>query len=43
MKADSTQSILPENPIASKIYEVRGHKVMRDSDLATLYDVGTKA
>jgi len=43
MKAASTQSIIPEKPIASKIYEIRGHKVMLDSDLATLYDVGTKA
>lgn len=29
--------------IRSKIYEVRGQKVMLDSDLAALYDVETKA
>ena len=28
--------------IKSKIYEVRGQKVMLDTDLAILYEVGTK-
>jgi len=28
--------------IQSKIYEIRGHKVMLDFDLAALYDVPTK-
>ena len=29
-------------PIQNLIYEVRGHKVMLDSDLAELYEVETK-
>ena len=29
--------------IQNKIYEIRGHKVMLDFDLAELYDVQTKA
>jgi ORF6N domain len=29
--------------IQEKIYEIRGQKVMLDFDLATLYDVPTKA
>ena len=29
--------------IQNKIYEVRGHKVMLDFDLAELYEVKTKA
>ena len=29
--------------IQNKIYEIRGHKVMIDFDLAQLYDVETKA
>ncbi|GHT65893.1 DNA-binding protein [Spirochaetia bacterium] len=29
-------------PIPSMIYEIRGYKVMLDSDLAQLYQVGTK-
>jgi hypothetical protein len=29
--------------IQNKIYEVRGHKVMLDFDLAELYEVQTKA
>ena len=29
--------------IQQKIYEIRGQKVMLDFDLATLYDVPTKA
>jgi len=30
------------NTIASKIYEVRGQKVMLDADLAELYGIATK-
>jgi hypothetical protein len=35
-------SIVPVEFIESKIYLIRGHKVMLDSDLAELYEVGTK-
>lgn len=31
-----------EETIASKIYLIRGHRIMLDVDLATLYDVETK-
>lgn len=34
--------ILPIESIASKIYMIRGHKVMLDADLAELYGVTTK-
>jgi len=34
---------IPDEVIASKIYYIRGQKVMLDSDLADLYDVETKA
>lgn len=34
-------AIIPENRLVSKIYEVRGLKVMLDSDLADLYGVET--
>jgi hypothetical protein len=30
------------NTIASKIYEVRGQKVMLDADLSELYGIATK-
>lgn len=33
---------LPSNIIEKRIYEIRGVKVMLDSDLATLYEVETK-
>ncbi|CAD0006548.1 hypothetical protein FLACHUCJ7_02921 [Flavobacterium chungangense] len=36
------QSLLSEETISNKIYFIRGHKVMLDSDLASLYDVETK-
>ena len=36
-------SIIPDDIISSKIYLIRGKKVMLDSDLATLYNVETKA
>ncbi len=35
-------SILPAELIENKIYLIRNKKVMLDSDLAELYDVGTK-
>lgn len=35
-------SIIPENILLNKIYEIRGHKVMLDSDLAELYSVETR-
>jgi hypothetical protein len=34
--------IIPDNIVVNKIYEVRGLKVMLDSDLAELYGVETK-
>ena len=34
--------IVPEESIQSKIIEIRGHKVMLDSDIALLYSVETK-
>ena len=34
--------VVPEEVIVSKIYEVRGNKVMLDSDLAELYQVETR-
>lgn len=36
------QSVIPLERIASRIYLVRGEKVMLDSDLAELYQVETK-
>jgi len=35
-------SLIPSEIIEQKIYLIRGHKVMLDSDLAGLYDVETK-
>ncbi len=35
----SEKSNIPEEVIWSKIYELRGQKVMLDRDLAELYDV----
>src|ERR1700684_2579776 len=37
------QSIIPVERIASRIYLIRGEKVMLDSDLAELYEVSTAA
>ena len=34
--------ILPDEVVMSKIYFIRGHKVMLDRDLAELYEVETK-
>ncbi|UKT63198.1 ORF6N domain-containing protein [Pedobacter mucosus] len=42
MTAKETLSIIPENILINKIYEIRGFKVMLDSDLAELYGVETK-
>jgi len=42
MTVKETRSIIPENILVNKIYEIRGHKVMMDSDLAELYGVETK-
>ena len=36
-------SILPDEVIASKIYLIRGKKVMIDRDLAELYGVETRS
>jgi len=36
------KEIVPQELIESRIYMIRGHKVMLDSDLAALYDVTTK-
>ncbi|OFY83985.1 MAG: DNA-binding protein [Bacteroidetes bacterium RIFCSPLOWO2_12_FULL_31_6] len=35
----SKEIVIPQEIISSKIYEIRGKKVMLDRDLATLYDV----
>ncbi len=35
-------SVLPQEVLISKIFEIRGSKVMLDSDLAELYEVETK-
>jgi len=42
MAAKQMLSIIPEDILLNKIYEIRGHKVMLDSDLAELYGVETK-
>lgn len=42
MAKQETLSILPEEVVMNKIYVFRGHKVMRDSDLAELYGIETK-
>ena len=35
-------SVIPDEVVMSKIYEIRGVKVMLDRDLAELYGVETK-
>ncbi|MGH9661969.1 MAG: ORF6N domain-containing protein, partial [Bryobacteraceae bacterium] len=40
--ASASVSIVPVERIEQKIYLIRGHKVMLDSDLAVLYQVPTK-
>ncbi|QNN41392.1 ORF6N domain-containing protein [Pedobacter roseus] len=42
MTAKQVLPIIPDNIVVNKIYEVRGLKVMLDSDLAELYGVETK-
>ena len=37
-----TKTVLPSEVIENKIYFIRGHKVILDSDLAELYGVETK-
>ena len=39
----SNEVSIPQEVIVSKIYEIRGQKVILDSDLAELYEVETKA
>lgn len=39
----STNEIIPDESVISKIYLIRDHKVMLDTDLAELYGVETKA
>ena len=43
MATTASRSIIPVERIASRIYLIRGHKVMLDSDLAELYGVETRA
>ncbi len=43
MVTTASRSIIPVERIASRIYLIRGHKVMLDSDLAELYGVETRA
>ncbi|CAH0230087.1 MULTISPECIES: ORF6N domain-containing protein [unclassified Pedobacter] len=42
MTAKQVLPIIPDNIVVNKIYELRGLKVMLDSDLAELYGVETK-
>jgi hypothetical protein len=42
MTKNTAELLLPEEVIMSKIYFIRGHKVMIDRDLAILYGVETK-
>jgi len=42
MTANQMLPIIPDNILVNKIYELRGLKVMLDSDLAELYGVETK-
>lgn len=41
MSTNNSLTVIPTQKIISKIYWVRGHKVMIDSDLAALYSVLT--
>lgn len=40
---DKNEMMIPEEVIMSKIYIIRGQKVIFDKDLAELYEVETKA
>jgi len=42
MAKQQTAIAIPEEVVMSKIYEIRGQKVMLDSDLAELYQVETR-
>lgn len=42
-KENGLERALPEEAIMSKIFIIRGQKVMIDQDLAELYEVETKA
>ncbi len=42
MTKKQTLSIISDDVVVNKIYEIRGQKVMLDSDLAELYGVETK-
>ena len=42
MAAETNTSIVPDEIVMSKIYLIRGHKVMLDDDLSELYNVKTK-
>src|ERR1022692_547228 len=43
MAKEKTKSLVPPERIASRIYLIRGQKVMLDFDLAELYGVETRA
>ena len=43
MAKAKSQSVIPIERIASRIYLIRGQKVMLDADLAGLYEVETGA
>jgi len=43
MAKGKTESLIPMERVASRIYLIRGMKVMFDFDLADLYAVETKA
>ena len=42
MGTKNSVMIIPDEVVMNKIYFIRGHKVMLDSDLAELYGVETK-
>jgi len=42
LMAKAAKSIIADEVIVTKIYYIRGHKVMLDEDLAELYEVPTK-
>jgi len=42
MNAENKSVVLPDEVIISKIYSIRGLKIMLDKDLAQLYGVATK-
>lgn len=42
MSGETDGLLVPDEIIMNQIYYIRGHKVMLDADLATLYEVETK-